>query len=339
MNGTTLNFFNTDAFNVISMTMAINVIPNLYGRINELGIFTDQGVRTRSVFIERMDGVLNLLPTRPPGAPGSVGIPAKRQVRSFSIPHIPHDDVALPEEVQGVRMFGSESELQTVSYILGLKLAAMGRKHDITLENLRAGALKGLITDADGSTILDLYAEFGLTQTTVAFALANAATDVLGKILTVKRTIEVALKGETMTSIYCLCSPEFYSALTTHPNVAKAFQYYQINNQNLQGDYRSRFVYGGVVFEEYIGQATDAGGGIHKFITASEATFFPLGTQNTFRTWYAPADFNETVNTIGLPKYAKQQPRDFERGIDIHTQSNPLPMCARPELLIRATVA
>ena len=51
----------------------------------------------------------------------------------------------------------------------------------------------------------------------------------------------------------------------------------------------------------------------------------------------APADFNETVNTLGQPLYAKQEPRKFERGTDLHTQSNPLPMCHRPGVLVKLT--
>ena len=46
-------------------------------------------------------------------------------------------------------------------------------------------------------------------------------------------------------------------------------------------------------------------------------------------------DVNETVNTLGQPLYAKQEPREFGRGTDLHTQSNPLPMCHRPGLLVK----
>ena len=53
----------------------------------------------------------------------------------------------------------------------------------------------------------------------------------------------------------------------------------------------------------------------------------------------APADFNETVNTLGQSLYAKQEPRKFERGTDLHTQSNPLPMCHRPGVLVKLTAA
>jgi len=44
------------------------------------------------------------------------------------------------------------------------------------------------------------------------------------------------------------------------------------------------------------------------------------------------------VNTIGLPIYAKSEERQYGRGVNMHTQSNPLPLCLRPELLVKLTV-
>jgi hypothetical protein len=333
-----LNPFSTDAFDMAALTAAINKIPNTYGRLEQLNLMTPQGVRTRTIIVEEMSGVLNLLPTQPVGAPGTQGTTGKRKVRSFVIPHIPHDDAVLPEEVQGIRAFGSETETDALANLLALKLQNMRNKHAITLEYLRMGALKGVILDADGSTLYDLYAEFGITAKTVSFALGNAGTEVLLKVLEVKRYIEDNLKGEFMTGINCLCSAGFYDAFTTHAKVKEAFMYFQ-RNQQLGNDYRSGFTFGGITFEEYRGQATDAAGNVRKFIADDEAQFFPVGTANTFRTYFAPADFNETANTLGLPLYAKQEPRKFGRGTDLHTQQNPLPICLRPEVLVKGTKA
>ena len=99
------------------------------------------------------------------------------------------------------------------------------------------------------------------------------------------------------------------------------------------------FAFGGIVFEEYRGQATDGNGATRRFIAAGEAHAFPVGTIDTFGTYVAPADFNETVNTLGQPLYAKQDSRKFERGTDLHTQSNPLPMCHRPGVLVKLTMS
>ncbi len=107
----------------------------------------------------------------------------------------------------------------------------------------------------------------------------------------------------------------------------------------MRTDLRQGFAHRGIVFEEYRAQATyqapDGTTITRRFIPAGEARFVPLGTRSTFRHYGAPADFNETVNTPGLPLYAKQKVRDFERGVDLHTQSNPLFLCLRPALLVR----
>jgi hypothetical protein len=333
-----LNPFANDAFEMVALTAAINRIPNMWGRVEQLNLMPPEGVRTRTILIEEMNGVLNLLPTMPVGAPPSVGTQGKRKVRSFVIPHIPHDDVVLPEEVQGIRAFGSETDLDALSALLARKLQAMRNKHAITLEHLRMGALKGVILDSDGSTLYDLYREFSIEPKIVSFGLDDKTTEVLSRVLEVKRHIEDHLFGEFMSSFMCLCSPGFYDAFTTHPKVKEAYQFF-LRNQQLGNDYRAGFTFGGVTFEEYRGQASDMAGNVRKFISDDEAHFFPMGTTTTFRTYFAPADFNETANTMGLPLYAKQAPRKFERGTDLHSQSNPLPVCLRPELLVKGTKA
>jgi hypothetical protein len=120
-----LNPFSNDAFNMVALTAAINRIPNNYGRLEQLNLMPAEGVRTRTILIEEMSGVLNLLPTMPVGAPSSLGTQGKRKVRSFVIPHIPHDDVVLPEEVQGLRAFGSENDLEALSNLIARKLQNM----------------------------------------------------------------------------------------------------------------------------------------------------------------------------------------------------------------------
>lgn len=330
------NPFDDPAFSMAELTAAINILPNNYGLIGQMGLFRAQPVRTRQISIEENNGVLNLLPTKTPGSPGTVGKNGKRKLRGFSVPHIPHDDVVLPEEVQGIRAFGSEDQVQALSDIITDHLQTMRNKHAITLEHLRMGALKGIILDADGSVLLDLYQEFGITPKVVSFALGVATTDVKKKCLEVKRHIEKNLMGEVMEGVQTLVSPEFFDALTSHDRVKDAYQRWN-EGSALRDDMRDGFPFGGLIFKEYIAEASDGDGNIRRFIAANEGHAFPVGTQETFRTYFAPADFNETVNTLGRPIYVKQESRKFERGTDIHTQSNPLPMCHRPAVLVKLT--
>lgn len=329
------NIFSTSsAFTMAALTQAINILPNNYGRIEKLGLMPDKGVTTRTILVEEQNGKLNLLPTQPVGSPGTLGRVGKRKMRSFVIPHIPHDDVVLPQEVDSVRPFGSDTGEQAVSKVINDKLQTMKNKHDITKEFLRMGALKGIILDADGSTLYNLYSEFGISPQSIDFGLSNSSTNVDSKCRDLMRYIEDNLLGEVMTNVHALVSKGFFDALVTHPKVKEAYMYFQ-RQQNLGGDYRTGFTFGGVTFEEYRGQASDPSGNVMKFIADDEGHAFPLGTAETFQTLYAPADFNETVNTIGIPYYSKQAPRKFERGTDLHTQSNPLPICYRPGVLVK----
>ena len=333
-----INPFDTDAFNMTSLTAFINLLPNTYGKLEAMNLFPQKSVRTRNIAVEEQNGVLNLLPTQMPGGASTFEGRTKRKMRSFTIPHIPHDDVILPEEIQGIRAFGTENELEAMANVVTDHLQSMRNKHAITLEHLRMGALKGNILDADGSTLYNLFDEFEITPKTVNFALGTASTDVKKKCLEVLRHIEDNLRGEFMTGVHCLVSPEFFDALTSHSKVKEAYERWE-EGAALRNDMRSGFTFGGITFEEYRGQATDPDRNTRRFIASGEGHCFPTGTAESFVTYFAPADFNETVNTLGLPLYAKQCPRKFDLGTELHTQSNPLPLCLRPGVLVKLTAA
>ena len=334
-----LNPFDNSAFSMTALSAAINILPNSYNRLGDLGLFADKPQRFRTITVEEQHGVLNLLPTLPPGSPGTLGSRGKRKVRSFTIPHIPHDDVVLPQEVQGIRAFGSETELLTIAGIMADHLQTMRNKHAITLEHLRFGALKGEILDADGSVLYNLFDEFGIPEPTpFIFEFSDPDADIKRSCLSVLRYIEDNLHGERCTGLQCFVGDEFFDALTSHPTVTEAYNRWQ-DGQALRTDMRNGFPFAGMVFEEHRGRGWSADGVEHRFVAPAEGQVFPLGTLTTFATYYAPADFNETANTIALPLYAKQEPRKFERGTDLHTQSNPLPLCHRPAVLVKLVMA
>lgn len=324
-----------DAFTVTEIQEAINLIPNNYGRLGQLGLFPVRGSVSHDVAIEERNGVLALLPTDRTGgyAEQTVTKMPKRRVRSFRVPKIVHDDMVSPEDVHGLRRFG-DNNVEVFADYLNEKLAVMRSKHDITLEWLRVGALRGVILDADGSVIYDLFDEFGVDKKTAVMGLNVANTKVLTKVLDLKRYVEQNMAGEVFNRIHVLASPEFFDAFTTHASVERAFEGYMAAQQRLATDQRTSFEFGGITVEEYNGRAVDPSGTVRRFIEPGHAQAFPVGTVQTFRTYAAPADFNETVGRPGDLYYAKTAPAKFDRGIDIHTQANPLPLCLRPGVLV-----
>ena len=332
------DLFNNPAFSTAEMTEAINIIPVQYGDINQLGIFKEKGVTTSSILIERKNNILNVLSSVERESPGTPNQTGKRDIVSLSIPSFILNDSIKATDVQNIRKFGTADEMEAVQDVVNDKLAVMKAKHEITLEYMRAGALQGIIKDGEGNVLVNLFNAFGVTQNTQAFKTSDEKTDIGTLLHNVKRTIQKNLKGEVMNGVLCLCSGKFFDELTTHPSVKEAYAAYQ-GASPLREDMRYDFEFQGIKFREYEGFASNAKGDTLRFIPDGEAVFIPMGTLNTFETVFAPGDYIEAANTIGQPYYAKQDIQKFERGIDVQTQSHPLPICKRPELLIKATLS
>lgn len=330
----TLDIFNDNAFGVTSMIAAINESPAVPTRLGDMGLFAESGMSTVTAWIEMEGESIKLVPAGVRGQPG-VGRPKdKRKGFDFRAVHLPQTGGINADEVQGVRAFGSETEVQAVQAIVNRELAKMRGDLDVTLEWQRMGALKGIVYDADGTTeLLDLYDAFGVTQQVHSMALGTPTTKVRNKLVEAKRLGEAYLGGVSFSGWHILASPEFHDAYVAHQDVEKAYDRYQ-EGQFLRSDTRKGFNFADVTIEEM-----NSSVGAQRFIAAGDAYMIPLGVRDMFITKFAPADYMETVNTMGLPYYAKQELRKFGKGVDLESQSNPLTLNTRPRAVIRLTAA
>jgi hypothetical protein len=131
-------------------------------------------------------------------------------------------------------------------------------------------------------------------------------------------------------------SPGFFDKLIGHSKVEDAYKYFSSTGaQPLREDTRRRFPFSGIVFEEYNATVTLSTGSTETLVPANEGIAFPLGTTDTFVTYGAPANLIETVNTMGLPIYARQLARMDGSAIDVKTEASPLPVNKRPRLSVR----
>ena len=330
------NPFDAGGYSLAEMTQAINILPNPYTRLAQLGLFRFEGVSQRSVIIEQYEGVLNLLPSVPLGGPATVGTREGRSMRSFALPWIPHDDVILPADIQGQPALGAFDAADPLVEVMNRKLLLMRRKHAQTREYMEMNALRGIVKDGAGTTLYNYFTEFGLAQISVDFVLGTAGTNVQGKVREVLRAIEDNLLGEAMTSVHALVSREFFDKLIAHPKTEEAYKFYASTGaQPLREDVRRNFPFGGILFEEYSGTVTLSTKATERLVPANEGIAFPLGTMDTFATYGGPANLLETANTIGLPLYARQHLDEKGRWIDVMTEASILPVNKRPRLAIR----
>lgn len=327
--------FTNSAFSMVSLTDAVNKMPYVPGRAGRLGIFEESGINTTTVVIEEKDGVLYLVENTPRGAPAKQNTKSKRKARSLIVPHLPVEDKVMADEIQGVRAFGTPDQLASVQQVVMERFGTMIPSLDATVEYGRIGAIKGIIYDADGSSVIyNLFTEFGVTQTSVDFVLGTGTTNVKAKCLAVKRAIEDEMGMAVYDHVHCFAGKDWFDKFVEHDKVKAAYERYQ-EGRVLREDNRRGFEFAGIWFEEYPGKV-----GSVDFVAAGEAHFFPVGVPGLFKTRYAPADFVETANTIGLPRYAKQAvDQRFGQFVDLHAQANPLSYCTRPKVLVNGTTS
>lgn len=353
-----MDIFNDDAFSLVSMVAAINNIDHVPGRAGDL-VFAGvgEGVATDTVSIEMLDDSLTLIQTSARGSPSEQEKEGKRTLRSVGIPHIKLEETIGAARVRNVRAFGSSSALKGVQSVVNGQLAKMSNRHDLTLEHHRLGALKGEIKDADGSTLQNLFTLFGITNDNSG--VGGGATDAAPKqfdfkldsftvdspddnirynaaqvVRFMKRNAKTAIPPGA--KVWALCGDNFFDYMLEHPSFKAAFQNTDAARAALGDSFVSgAFEFGGVVWENYTG--TDDNSTVA--VEANEARFFWTGVPGLYAEYFAPADFMDTVNTIGLPRYARQAvDPEFGRFVKIHTQQNPLPLCLRPKTLCKGTI-
>ena len=340
-----LDIFNNDVFSTVSLTEGINTRgtkPQLLGR---MGLFTPRPVRTDRVAVEMRDQTLSVIQTSQRGAPLQEGQSIKRTVRDFRTSRIAKADTLMADEIQNIRAFGTQSELQQVADEVADRQLRMLDDVELTWENMRLGAAQGILLDADGSTIYNWFDEFGVSQPAeIDFDLDNGspATGALRKkcdqvVTQMRQTAKGAFVAGTR--IIGLCGTNFWRDLIAHPEIEKLWELTTLYGDQtglaqmlgMSGERPIR--YNGIDFVRYWGTDDDS----TVAIGTDKCKFFPMGAQNAFQVAWAPMENFRWANTPGKPLYSIIV-RDNDRDMWVRPEiySYPLHICTRPAMLQRA---
>jgi hypothetical protein len=334
-----LDIFNSDAFSLFQMTQAIEKMPTVPNYLGSMGLFGEEGVTTNVVSIEQRNNTLSLIPTSPRGTQPTMGVTDKRTIRNFSIPRIAKADQVYAAEIQGVRAFGSETELDSVARLIAQKQQKLLTDLDLTLEYHRLGAIQGKLLDSDGTTtIYNYFTEFGVAEPTeIAFDLSASSPVegvLLNKITAAKRAAIRAL-GQAAPGIQFqwLCGDTFFDNFINHNDVRVTYKNWQAA-ESLRGPNNepfSTFRFGGMDWTNY--QGTDDNSTVA--IGATKARLVIKGVPGLYRRINGPGETMETVNTVGRSLYSMLV-KDNDRNMWVQPEvyAYPLHICTRPEVLL-----
>lgn len=316
------------------LTEAINrlAVPNL-PLVTELQLFKESGITSTSAVIDYEDETVTFVPTAPRGGVPEPYNGGARQGLTVNAVHVPQQSSVWADEAQDMRAHGV-AESESPESLQKKRLGGMKKNIEHTLGYHRVGALKGLILDADGSVLLDVFAAFGTTQQTqiMGFGPGAGTYKVLQKTIDAQRKSEDALGGDRPQGYLALAAPDFMDAMRGSSDYSTLME--RATPSEMLRDYRSGIT---VADSTFIELRTPPGA--PTFIEAGSAYLIPLGIEGLLISRFAPANYNETVNTDGLPFYAKSQPKDFDKGYDLEAQSNWFNLCTRPRSIIKLTMS
>lgn len=334
----TLDIFNDDAFSVQEMTAKVNKATYRPGQVGDSGLFHEDGVRTLVISVEEKDGKLGLVEPSERGGPGETADHEKRNLIPFRLEHFQRDDSVNADEIQGIRAFGMESEVEQVEDVVSRKQDRHLRDMDMTLEYMRVGAIKGIVLSKSGKVLVNLYDRFAIAAPApVSLDLGNDAAKV-DEIL--EKDVAWSIEDD-LDSFYdgfhVWTGRDFHLKMWNHPRIRDT--YLATNGASvLREAIPDRFTIGKFTFERYKTgrKATeDLGSG---YIGTNEGRVTPTGVPDLFITRFGPADYMETVNTRGLPRYAKQYAMPNDKGRNIEVQMNPICLCTQPGALRTITL-
>lgn len=333
-----------DAFSMMSLLEAIENTDHKPQYLGSLNLFTPKPQRLRVVGIESRDNELSLIQTSKVGAPLDQADRDRRKVRNFNTVRIAKGDRLMAEELQGIRAFGSETELSQVQEEIARRMQALVDDVELTWEHHRLGGVQGIVTDADGSTIVNFFTEFGVVQPDeVDFDFDAHASDVatiawLRPLVenSIVRPMIRASKGAMTTSsrVIALCGDGFWDKLVNCPEVRGTFLNQQEAAELRKASVFGSFVYAGVEWVNYRG--TDDGSTVA--IGTNKVKFFPVGSNGIFQVAWGPGEFMPSVNMPGVPLLPMVVPDEKRQAYaDIEVYSYPLFVCTKPLTLRRGT--
>lgn len=332
-----VDVFSTDAFSAVSMTEALEKTDYVPQWLGQLGLFDPWPIRTETFAVEKRDNKLALVQTTERGAAIPNRGRERRDIRDFRTVRVAHGDTLRASELQNIRAFASESELEQVQAEVLRREVRVRDDLELTHENMRLGCIDGLVKDADGTTIRDWFSEWGISRPSeINFALGTQnATN--GPIRTACQSIIRSMKRNSkgawvpnQTQVIGLCDEAFFSALISNAEVRSTYLNW-IEAQNLRGEYAfGMFNYGGIWFYEY--QGTDDNTTVK--VGTGKCKFFPWKGRQVFQKVMSPGESFDWVNTLGQEWYSRSiYDRDRNESVEIEVMSYPQYVCTRPEML------
>lgn len=339
----TITRHNSDFSGVIEWTDEINEVENQYGMLNQAGVFDTRGTSQTAIIFDKNTHEITLLPdadrkTRQ----GSYG--KDRTVETFSLPlaYFDHHDNITPDDIQGWRRPGTADMEEALDRVRAEKLTDLRLAVDQTHEYMKIQAIKGVSTTPSGTTLANMFTEFGISMKAIDFALGTSTTNVDAKVAELKRHITSNLKGiGPLQGIDVMVDESFFDKLISHPKLKEAYlnsqsnvQYQQDISNYMPWGVSDVFTYRGVRFLTYPAVFNKPDGTTENAFATDEG-YSVIRARGMYRGYVGPSNKLTGANTVGREMFAFEYRDPKDEFHEMQVQTAPLFFATKPGAIVR----
>lgn len=331
----------TNNFEVIDSTRELSLLPQTWQLISDSGLFKEEFLSQNTVTFQEVKGSIALVTDSVRGSKPLATTNDVRKIHSYSLTHHQLVDALYPDDIAGKSAYTDLTQADTEAAAILRKMTKIKKSFDMTKEFARFKTIvTGQAWAPNGTIVADYYSDFGFTRNSVDFLFGTSTTEIVAKCEAVIRGFQdTANDGVIITGVTCYASPVFFAKLIAHAKVQQAYTYFSATeNQSILRDraggmglYR-KFYFAGINFVEV---ATGVNGS--PYIPSGEAYFVAQTDDDSFVTYFGPANRFGLVNTVAMPAYLWQFPDPRGTEITIESEVNMLSVLRRPNFVAKGT--
>lgn len=316
--------FDHEAFSLTSLTTGYDSSTHIDAAV--LNMFEAELVENRTVMIVKSGKALQVLM---PGEIGNNPNIDKHDAESavpVNLIRYPFDTTIVPDDLKRISSLTDKKFKATeLAVLVKSHMTKHKANHRYTAAFTAYTALKGKVTNAKGTVLVNLFTVLGVTERKVDLKLGTAGTDV-PKLLSDLRKSTVKLAKEhghlTLTGVTCRIGQEMIERILKHDSV-KEFYSPEIHAKRVVqfADDPSEINICGIKF---ITDEADA--------VCTKGATYPEGAKGLFALLRAPADVLSGT-TSKRECHITTEPKDHDEGLEIRSRAIYLPIARDPSLL------
>jgi len=322
-------FVGEDTFNPIALTNFINQENYSVSSLDkDLNFNVDESL-TKIIAIDKETNSIYPLTSVAAGEAAPEAEIYTRSTVFVPIPRFAERDSITTDEINDIRDSGSMA-LKNLESERDKRLISMGRRHEITKEFERIGAVKGIIYDGAGNELLDVYAAMGAgEQETLTYDTTAANFNINNALMDAKERCEDELGSYFASGFVVLQGKDVFKKVRGLPSTEKAFLNVLDNVFQKTDNRDDGYTLASNVRLKSYGRLKDKSG--NYFLDPNASYIIPIadGFMNQI---HGPSTISTYKGTI-LPYYVAVEEMEFNQGVKILTESRCITYAARPKAI------